>query len=366
MNNSGKANVKQIILIILMIIIMAMICTLVVLKIKDNNKKQDIDNDKPIIKDNNNYVELVNLTEELKKFKEIKYNEKTVIEDVTLYGLESLKINKIAIENGKIKYYAEDDKVYIDNSLSSYTAKYIEYTNHCDKYSEILVSTSNGLYYFNTNGNPEIVDETAKKTYYGNKKEFADYIIKDNNLSLNYTRVSSSSKATGISTVKHVDGKDTCSYNYLIVNSSNGPLILNYTKEKKNGLNIISSLKVGDSLYNNIDYISYLNKGEYPLYINYDLSIKNSENEVIKDIEENKITVDKIFSTKDAYYIVSNNKNVYKLLFSDPKIVLEKHNTKEIEKIDLEEEKTYQGETITSIKQYIKIIYTDGTKEEIL
>jgi len=361
MNNKGSIIIKQIFLIFINIIIAGLICMLIILKLKSNN--EDPINNEPLEeKDKNNYVELYDLKEEIKKYQEIEFNKKTVINDITLYGLESLKINKIGIENGKIKYYTSDNKTYIDNYLG-YNVKYIEYSNKCDEYSELLIYTTGGVYYYNTNGNPEIVDQTLAESYYKNSKEYAKYVLNGNYLNLNFIKLTDGYKVTGIATLNEVNYDSECKSTYFVVKTTTGVLKLNYIKTTSNGINIISSVKLGNSLAKTIDYISYI-KNEKPLFINYDLSVKDKEGAIFTDLGKT-IIASKIFVTKDSYYIVSTTNDIYKLSIKENNEI-KKYNEKEVEKVILEEERSYQGQSMLFIKQYIKIIYIDGTTEEIL
>ena len=74
---------------------------------------------------------------------------------------------------------------------------------------------------------------------------------------------------------------------------------------------------------------------------------------------------EKVYLTKEAYYFVYNE-DIYILKLSNfDNEKVEKYNKKEVEKISLDEEKTYQGDVITSVNQYLKILYKDGSSEEI-
>ena len=337
----------KVILLLVAFIVVFLLGGLIVLKFKDEPKK----NNKPTnnVELENNYIEEYDIKEMLKQYKDIEFNTNTVLEDVKLYGFNRLDINKIAVENGKLKYYTSD-KTYTANNL--YNVKYIDLATDNKTYSELLVYTSYGTYYFNTNGASNIVSEEEYNSNFkdGNK---ALYTLNDNILNLSFIKVNSS-YITGIKSIKENDKS------YFVVKTSD-TYLLDYTKSVKYGLEMITSVNIGQKLK---DYITLGEIGkDKKLKVNYDLSLTN--NEVLK-YEDNILYIDKAYLTKDAYYFESNN-NLYKMLLSDfdnNKII--KYNTKEIEKISLDEEKTYQGDVITSTKQFIKVLYKDGTNEEIM
>lgn len=349
-----KKGIKAI-LILLACLLLGLIIALFVLK--NNHVIENIDDNEVV--DNNNYIDEYEINNKLFSLDSIEFNKNTSLEDIKLYGLESLGINKIEIEDGHIKY-STSDKEYYDKTFKS--AKYIEYASDFKTYSELLIYTSNGIYYFNTNGNSKVIDEEAKNLYF-ESDEKAIYDLDDDSLELDFIKLTNASKVVGISAIKNIDYNEN-NYTYFVLNTSSGIYTLDYSKEEKHGIEMITSVKLGRLLTDTLDYIYYIGKNK-KLLVNKNLTIKNTNNEVYM-IEDKELLPSKIYETKDAYYFVEGL-NIYKLLYEDyDNINLVKYNEKEIEKISLEEEKTYQGEEITSIKQYIKISYADGDKDEIL
>lgn len=354
MNNEGKIRISQLILLILAFLVVFLLGGLIVLKIKDkDNSKNTI----VVNKEENNYVEEYDTIKLLNTFKDISYNENTSFDNVTLYGLESLSIDKIEVSDGRIKYYSKNIE-YTDTNL--YGVKYIEIAGDNKTYTEILVYTSYGIYYYNTNGNVKIINEELRNEYFKDSKENALYTKTDDTLNLKYIKLTNTWYVNGISTKKSIDEN----YTYFVVNNSNDNYLLDYTKTESNGIEMITSVKLGDKL-SNIDYIYEIGKDK-KLYLNYDLSLMD-ENKDLLIYEEEIIKPNKVFLTKDAYYFLTNDNNLYELLLKDFNInKIKKYGSETIEKVSLDEEKTYQGDKIKSVKQYIKIEYIDGNIEEIL
>lgn len=349
----NKRKIYQVLLLLFAFIVAFLLGGLIVLKIKDDEKnKKPNSNDTPI-KEESNYIEEYSLEEMAKVYKNISFNSNTTIEDIKLYGLESLNINKISVVNGKLRYYS-DDKEYQQTNLSY--IKYIEYATDNETYSEILLYTTYGLYYFNTNGNADIVDEDAYNSKFGENEEKALYSLNDSKLNLEFIKVSTTYNINGIGKIN----KDNLSY--FVVKTNVNTYVLNYVKTKKYGLDLITSVNVGQKLSESISSIGKIGKDK-KLSVNYDLSLTN--NEVLK-YEDNIIYPKVVYLSQNSYYFVLENNDIYELKltdFEDNKVT--KYNTKEVEKISLDEEKTYQGETITSVKQYLKVLYKDGNSEEI-
>ncbi len=337
--------VYQIILLVFAFIVVFLLGGLIVLKIKDKPLKKETTTVKQA---ENNYIEEYDLEELVKPYKNIEFNSKTVIEDIKLYGFDKLEINKIAVENGRLKYYT-DDKTYTANNL--YNVKYVEYASDNKTYSELLVYTLYGTYYFNTNGNSSIVDEDAYKLHFKDTNEKTFYTLDGSILNFTFNKVDAS--ITGIASLKDNDKT------YFVVKTYSDTYLLNYKKTTKYGLDAITSVSLGTKLK---DYVELGEIGkDKKLTINYDLSLKS--NDVLK-YEDEILYLNKVYLSKDSFYFVNDNIYVLKLTdFDSNKIT--KYNTKEIEKVSLDEEKTYQGEVITSINQYIKILYKDGSTEEI-
>lgn len=348
-----KKKIYQVLLLLFAFIVVFLLGGLIVLKIKDDKKDTPKGNNggNPV-KETSNYIEEFDIETMLKKYKEISFNSNTTIEDIKLYGLESLEINKISIENGKIKYYS-NDKEYTSNNLSN--VKYIEYASDNKTYSEILVYASNGVYYFNTNGNAEIVDEEAYSEYFKDNKEKAFYSLEDNVLNLSYTKVSNSNIINGISTIKEEEKS------YFVVKTSSNTYVLDYETSTKHGIKVISTISIGDKISEYVSSIGEIGKDK-KLKVNYDLSLTNKEK---LKYDDKILYPEKVYLTKEAYYFVYNE-DIYILKLSNfDNDEVEKYNKKEVEKISLDEEKTYQGDVITSVNQYLKILYKDGSSEEI-
>ena len=349
-----RKKIYQMLLLLFAFVVVFLLGGLIVLKIKEDEKPKTQEPKKNTpIKEENNYIDEYILEDMLKVYKNIDFNSNTSIENIKLYGLESLNINKISVENGKLKYYS-DDKEYQSNNLSG--VKYIEYATDDETYSEILVYTLNGIYYFNTNGNAEIVDEDAYKNKFKETEEKALYNLDNDKLNLTFIKSTNTYSVNGIGTLS--DNGVT----YFVVRTSLNTYVLDYTKTTKFGVKMVTSVTLGKKLSDYLSNIGTIGKDK-KIYVNYDLSLKT--NEVLK-YEDNILYPKTVYLSKDAYYFILDNNDIYELKlsdFEDNKII--KYNTKEVEKISLEEEKTYQGETITSVKQYLKVLYKDGNIEEI-
>ena len=341
----------KVLLLLLAFVVVFLLGGLIVLKMKDT-PKENKDNNKPINNnvEENNYVEEYDLSLLIKPYKEISYNSNTTLDNIKLYGLDELDINKISIENGKLKFYS-NDKTYTSNNL--YNIKYIELITDDKTYTELLVYTLYGTYYYNTNGNEEIVDNDAYSNHFKNETK-AIYTLNNDVLNLSFTKVNSVN-ITGISKMK-VNGKDE-----FVVKLNGIAYLLKYTRTTKYGINMITSINISTKL---LDSISDIEIGkDKKMIVNYDLSLKN--NEVLK-YDDKILHINKVYLTKDSYYLV-DDENIYQLKLSDfENNKITKYNTKEIEKVTIEEEKTYQGEVITSTKQYIKVLYKDSSIEEIM
>lgn len=341
----------QVLLLLFAFIVVFLLGGLIVLKIKDekpNNKNNET------IKEESNYIEEYNLNNLYDSYKDIKFNSNTSLENITLYGLESLGINKILVENGKLKYYS-NDKEYISNNL--YDVKYIELATDNKNYTELLVYTSYGVYYYNTNGLSSVVDEIAKNEYFKEKQEKAVYYLENDVLNLSFVKLYNSGNIIGIST------KESDNVSYFVVKTYTDTYTLNYIKQTKYGIDMVTQVYIGNKLFNNDTIIGYIGKDK-KLTVNYDLSLKN--NEILK-ADGNVLNANIAYLTKDAYYFVTNNNDIYILKLSDfDNNIISKYNTKDVESVSKEEEKTYQGSVVTSVKQYIKIIYKDGSNEEVL
>ena len=348
-----KKKIYQVLLLLFAFIVVFLLGGLIVLKIKDDKKEDPKGNNggNPV-QEPSNYVEEFDIEAMLKKYKEISFNNKTTIEDIKLYGLESLGINKISVENGKLKYFS-DDLEYTSNSLSN--VKYIEYASDNKTYSELLVYTLYGVYYFNTNGSSEIVDEEAYKEFFEDKTEKAFYSLEDKVLNLSFVKVSNSSTITGISTIEDEEKS------YFVVKTYSNNYVLDYETSTKHGIKVITTVSIGDKISDYVSTVGEIGKDK-KLKVNYDLSLTNKEK---LTYDEKVLYPEKVYLTKDEYYFIYDN-NIYTLELSNfDKDEVEKYNKKEIEKISLDEEKTYQGDVITSVNQYLKILYKDGSSEEI-
>ena len=344
--------IVQILLLLFAFIVVFLLGGLIVLKIKDDKTKDPKNNEN--IKEESNYIEEYSLTSLYDSYKDIKFNSNTSLDNITLYGLESLGINKIAIENGKLKYYS-NDKEYISNNL--YDVKYIELATDNKNYTELLIYTSYGVYYYNTNGLSSVVDEAAKNEYFKEKKEKAVYYLENDILNLSFVKLYNSGNIIGISKKENDDNS------YFVVKTYSDIYKLNYIKQTKYGIDMVTQVYLGDKLFSNDTIIGKIGKDK-KLTVKYDLSLMN--NEILK-VNDNILNVNIAYLTKDSYYFITNNNDIYVLKLSDfDKNIVSKYNTKDVESISKEEEKTYQGSVVTSVKQYIKVIYKDGSNEEIL
>ena len=349
--NKGK-KFLQVLLLLIAFIVVFMLGGLIVLKIKEDEVKQPVTPDVKI--EESNYIEKFDLTEMLTSYKNISYNSHTELDGIKMYGLESLNINKISVENGRLKYYTKDLE-YTDNNL--YGVKYIEMASDDKTYTELLVYTNNGVYYYNTNGESEIIDEEARKEYFKETNEKAIYYKNENTLNLNFIKVYNSYNITGITTKIKEDKS------YFVIKTYSDVYTLDYNKATKHGINMVTQVSIGNKLLVPSTKIGEIGK-DNKLIVNYDLSLKN--NEVLK-YQDETIKIYYAYLTKDAYYFVDENNNIYTLKLIDFNTnSINKYNKKDVEKVSYEEEKTYQGEVITSVKQYLKVLYKDGTNEEIL
>ena len=223
--------IVQILLLLFAFIVVFLLGGLIVLKIKDD-KTKDPKNDE-IIKEESNYIEEYSLTSLYDSYKDIKFNSNKSLDNITLYGLESLGINKIAIENGKLKYYS-NDKEYISNNL--YDVKYIELATDNKNYTELLVYTSYGVYYYNTNGLSSVVDEAAKNEYFKEKEEKAVYYLENDKLNLSFVKLYNSSNIIGISKKENDDNS------YFVVKTYSDIYKLNYIKQTKYGIDMVTQV----------------------------------------------------------------------------------------------------------------------------
>ena len=342
----------KVLLLLFAFIVVFLLGGLIVLKIKDTPKENNNNNNKQIPKNEveNNYVDEYDINDLLKPYKEISYNSNTLIENIKLYGIDEVDINKVSVQNGRLKFYA-NDKEYIANNI--YNVKSVELITDNETYTELLVYTLYGTYYYNTNGNEEIIDQDAYESKFTNGGK-ALYTLQNNILNLNFIKVNSVN-IVGISKLE-LNGKEE-----FIVKIYNNAYLLKYTKTTRFGVNMVTSVLISDKLMDSMPNIEIGKDKKFT--VNYDLSLKNSE---LLKYEDKVLYIDKAYLTKDSYYLISNN-NIYQLKLKDfDNNIITKYNNKEIEKITLEEEKTYQGEVITSTKQYIKILYKDGNIEEIM